>query len=158
MFSEHLFSRTPLNGCFWLIFLLIFSVHRKRFSAWLSQMPLIKGKFCLLFHSILEKLWEMTRNLLILDGYCTHNFKNLSSFLHGYHLPYNLKILLSQPRLSHSTISKFCQPSTWNFFGFVISLNFFFISFYLFIYFLEKSKNDVLIAKLQLLLLLTLLC
>ena len=67
--------------------------------------------------------------MLILHSYWTPQFQNFCHFSYMVITLYNLleKSMLSLLLLSHPTISKFYQPTNWNFFGLVIPLNFFFL-------------------------------
>ena len=65
--------------------------------------------------------------MLILHSYWTPEFQNFCNFSYMVITLYNLskKFMLFLLLLSQPTISKFYQPTNWNFFGLVIPLNFF---------------------------------
>ena len=82
-------------------------------------------KHCFLCNAILEKVWEMTRNLSAHPALLLN--PTISEFCHHSHMVitfYNLNILLSLLLLSHPTVSKLYQPTVGIFFGLVIPLNF----------------------------------
>ena len=73
--------------------------------------------------------------MLILHSYWTPQFQSFCHFSYMVITLYNLlkKFMLSLLLLSHPTVSKFCQPTNWNFFALRTPLNIF----------LEMGRNYV---------------
>lgn len=93
-------------------------------------------KLCLLSNAILEKQWEMTRNLLILQGFQTHNVQFWLSSLHGYHKP------ASAMAFSPHSFKNF--PTLHMGFFWLVGNSTCFI-FIFFVFILKKGRNHVLI-------------
>ena len=98
----------------YLLWCFVASAHRRSFRTWFSQTFSIKawlGVERLFSYFLLEKIWEMTRNLNVHPAQLLN--PTISKFCHFSYMVItlcNLNILLSLLLLSHPTISNLTNP------------------------------------------------